>query len=150
MRLSSQIERDDGLSFWYSAQVEGETAGTMRIRKVGGGFVEFFPGDFGNYHRYNFSVGFALDLEEKDLDHEINIFPNPTKQNCTIEVSGSVYNNAHLSIYDLMGKQLLSKEMNSSQFFAETNINMNEFNSGTYIVKIVTNERTYTKELIKN
>ncbi|MDG1841608.1 MAG: peptide-N-glycosidase F-related protein [Crocinitomicaceae bacterium] len=141
---------NDGLSFWYSAQVEGETAGTMRIRKVGGGFIEFFPGDFGNYHRYNFSVGFALEVDEKDLDHEINIFPNPTKQNCTIEVSGSVYNNAHLTIYDLMGKELLSQKMNSSQFFAETNINMSDFKSGTYIVKIITNERTYTKELIKN
>jgi len=141
---------NDGLSFWYSAQVEGETAGTMRVRLVGGGYIEFFPGDFGNYHRYNFSVGFALDVKEEELEHEIAIFPNPTNGFSTIEVSGSIYNDAHLYIYDLMGKELLSEEMNSTQFFAESNINISEFNSGTYVVKIVTNKRTYTKELIKN
>ena len=140
---------NDGLSFWYSAQVEGETAGSMRVRLVGGGYVEFFPGDFGNYHRYNFSVGFALDINEENLDHKIEIFPNPTNGNCTIEVNGSVYNDASLYIYDLMGKELYAEKMNATQFFAESHLNLNGFNSGTYIVKIVTNERTYTKELIK-
>lgn len=140
---------NDGLSFWYSAQVEGETTGTMRIRLVGGGYIEFFPGDFGNYHRYNFSVGFALDVKEDELDHEIAVFPNPTNGDCTIEVNGSVYDDAQLYIYDIMGKEILVKQMNASQYFADAHLDISDFKSGRYIIKIVTNKRTYTKELIK-
>ena len=140
---------DDGLSFWYSAQVEGETAGTMRLRKVGGTYIEFFPGDFGSYHRYDFSVGFELGIDETDLEHKIAIFPNPTNGMTTIEVNGAVNEQASIEIYDLMGRKIYSEEMNASQYFAESFIDLSEINSGTYIVKIITNQRVYTKELIK-
>jgi hypothetical protein len=140
---------DDGLSFWYSAQVEGETAGTMRLRKVGGTYIEFFPGDFGSYHRYDFSVGFELGIDETDLEHKIAIFPNPTIGMTTIEVNGAVNEQASIEIYDLMGRKIYSEEMNASQYFAESFIDLSAVNSGTYIVKIITNQRVYTKELIK-
>jgi hypothetical protein len=140
---------DDGLSFWYSAQVEGETAGTMRLRKVGGTYIEFFPGDFGSYHRYDFSVGFELGIDETDLEHKIAIFPNPTNGMTTIEVNGAVNKQASIEIYDLMGRKIYSEEMNASQYFAESFIDLSAVNSGTYIVKIITNQRVYTKELIK-
>ena len=140
---------DDGLSFWYSAQVEGETAGTMRLRKVGGTYIEFFPGDFGSYHRYDFSVGFELGIDETDLEHKIAIFPNPTNGMTTIEVNGTVNEQASIEIYDLMGRKIYSEEMNASQYFAESFIDLSAINSGTYIVKIITNQRVYTKEIIK-
>jgi hypothetical protein len=140
---------DDGLSFWYSAQVEGETAGTMRLRKVGGTYIEFFPGDFGSYHRYDFSVGFELGIDETNLEHKIAIFPNPTNGMTTIEVNGAVNEQASIEIYDLMGRKIYSEEMNASQYFAESFIDLSAVNSGTYIVKIITNQRVYTKELIK-
>jgi hypothetical protein len=41
---------NDGISFWYSQQVEGESAGAFRIKKVGGVFIENFEPDFGNYN----------------------------------------------------------------------------------------------------
>lgn len=140
---------DDGLSFWYSAQVEGETAGTMRLRKVGGTYIEFFPGDFGSYHRYDFSVGFELGIDEAKLEHEIAIFPNPTNGVTTIEVKGAVNNVATVEIYDLMGRKMHVEEMNATQYFAESFIDFSTFTAGTYFVKIITNQRVYTKELIK-
>lgn len=140
---------DDGLSFWYSAQVEGETAGTMRLRKVGGTYIEFFPGDFGSYHRYDFSVGFELGIDEVNLEHKIAIFPNPTNGMTTIEVNGAVNEQASIEIYDLMGRKIHLEEMNASQYFAESFIDFSTFTFGTYFVKIITNQRVYTKELIK-
>jgi hypothetical protein len=140
---------NDGLSFWYSAQVEGETTGQMRLRYVGGSYIEMFPGDFGRYHRYDFSVGFTVGLEENKLDHEIAIFPNPATNQATIEISGSVNNDAQLVMYDIMGRQVLSEKMNASDYFAESYIDLSSLNKGTYIVKIITNQRVYTKELVK-
>ena len=59
---------------WYSSQVEGETAGAFRLRKVGGSYIEIFPGDFGSYHRFDFSVGFELGIDETPALNEIKVF----------------------------------------------------------------------------
>ena len=139
----------DGLSFWYSSQVEGETAGTMRLRQVGGGYIEFFPGDFGSYHRYDFSVGFTVDLPENEMKHEIAVFPNPSNGLTTIEVSGVVNNDASLEILDLTGRLIYSEKMNATANFAESFVDVSTYKSGTYLVKIITNDRVYTKSLVK-
>lgn len=141
---------DDGLGFWYSSQVEGETTGQMRLRQVGGSYIEFFPADFGSYHRYDFSVGFTLDVKEEELAHEIAIYPNPTNGITTVEVSGSVYNDASIELYDLSGRKLMQEKMNATQFFAESFLDLSTMNAGTYLVRIITNQRVYTKELVKN
>jgi hypothetical protein len=139
----------DGLSFWYSAQVEGETNGQMRLRYVGGSYIELFPGDFGHYHRYDFSVGFGVGLNENKLDHEIAVFPNPTSGETTIEISGFVDNEAILEIYDMMGRKWLTEEMTASQHFAESHVNLAGVPSGAYIARIVTKNQVYTKQFIK-
>ncbi len=141
---------DDGLGFWYSNQVEGETTGQLRLRKVGGSYIEFFPSDFGSYHRYDFSVGFTLDVKEEELAHEIAIYPNPTNGVTTVEVSGSVYNDASIELYDLSGRKLMQEKMNATQFFAESFLDLSSMSAGTYLVRIMTNQRVYTKELIKH
>jgi hypothetical protein len=140
----------DGLSFWYSSQVEGETAGTMRLRQVGGTYIEFFPGDFGSYHRYDFSVGFTVDVPENDLNHEIAIFPNPSNGITTIEVSGDVNNDATVEIIDITGRLIYSEKMNASANFAESFVDVSSYKSGTYLVKIKTGDSIYTKTFIKN
>jgi hypothetical protein len=140
---------NDGLAFWYSSQVEGETSGNMKIRKVGGSYIEFFPSDFGSYHRYDFSVGFTLGLNEMELAHTISIFPNPSNGMTTIEVEGAVNNDASLEIYDVMGRKVWAEKMNATSSFAESFIDVSDFNSGLYVVKITTNQRVYTKELLK-
>ena len=67
----------------------------------------------------------------------------------TIEVAGAVDNHATIEIYDLMGRKMHVEEMNASQYFAESFIDLSNMNSGTYIVKIITAQGVYTKELIK-
>lgn len=139
----------DGLSFWYSSQVEGETAGSLKIRLVGGSYIEFFPGDFGSYHRYDFSVGFTVDVPENEMKHEIAVFPNPSNGLTTVEVSGAVNNDANLEILDLTGRMIYSEKMNATANFAESFVDVSTYKSGTYLVKIITNDRVYTKSLVK-
>ncbi len=139
----------DGLSFWYSSQVEGETAGSMRLRLVGGSYIEFFPGDFGNYHRYNFSVGFTMDVPENELKHEIAIFPNPSSGLTTVEVSGDVNNDASLEILDLTGRIVYTEKMNATKYFAESFIDVSPFLTGSYLIRITTGKSVYTKSFSK-
>ncbi len=139
----------DGIGFWYSSQVEGETTGQFRIRKVGGTTVENFPADFGRYHRYNFSVGFTLGQHELSLNEKVDIYPNPTGGECMIEASGRVNGKAELMVYDVMGRMVHSETMNATANFAEANPNFSNLKNGRYIVRVVTNEHVFTKEFIK-
>ncbi|MCJ8289407.1 MAG: T9SS type A sorting domain-containing protein [Crocinitomicaceae bacterium] len=139
---------NDGIGFWYSAQVEGETTGTFRLRLVGGTWIEFFPADFGNFHRYNFSVGFTVNTEEQELDHEIVIFPNPNSGSFDIELSGYVGNEAELQIYDLMGREVIREKMNAQSNFASSKVELLDAPAGHYVIKIVTATGVYTEEFV--
>ena len=142
---------DDGLSFWYSAQVEGETAGSFRVRKVGGSYIEIFPGDFGSYHRFNFSIGFSLGQEELSNNAALSVFPNPVNQELTIEIEGQIAGGAYCEITDLSGRILFSQEMSmTSSSFAEYFADVSSYNKGTYLVKVSTDKGIYTKKFIKN
>lgn len=139
----------DGLAFWYSAQVEGETSGQMRLRKVGGSYIEFFPGDFGHYHRYDFTVGFTLDVPEVQFEPSISIFPNPGAGLTTVELNGQINGQAKLQLVDLMGRILYQEDMKATADFAESFVNMSAYPSGTYLFQIDTPQGTYTQKYIR-
>ena len=139
----------DGLAFWYSAQVEGETSGQMRLRKVGGSYIEFFPGDFGRYHRYDFTVGFTLDVPEYAQTPEISIYPNPGAGLTTVELNGQINGQAKLQLVDLTGRILYQEDMKATADFAESFINMSGYPSGTYLFQIDTPQGTYTQKYIR-
>ena len=139
---------NDGIGFWYSSQVEGETTGTFRVRIVGGGYIEFFPADFGNFHRYNFTVGYEVGLNEKYIDHDILIYPNPTDGLLNVELSGFVQNEAQLEVYDLMGRKIYSGAMNAGKTFASSAIDLTGSPTGHYVIKVKTGASVYTKEFV--
>ncbi len=141
---------DDGLSFWYSSQVEGETAGAFRIRKVGGSYIEIFPGDFGSYHRFDFSVGFSVGLDELENEGQITVFPNPVLNELTVELEGEINGRAEIQILDISGRVLLADKMNASASFAEYITDVSSFKKGSYIIKIATDNGLYTKKFIKS
>jgi hypothetical protein len=148
--LIVQDTDNDGMGFWYSSQVEGETAGQFRVRLVGGNYVEIFPGDFGSYHRYDFSVGFSVGTEELQLSNSIELFPNPTNGQVYVELNGNVNGEARLEIVDLMGRTVYSESMLAKETVAEAKPDLSFLQSGRYIVKIICKDQVYTKDLIKN
>jgi hypothetical protein len=141
----------DGISFWYSSQTEGETAGSFVVKLVGGPIIENFEKDFGNYHQFNFTVGFYADNEElPEIQEEITIYPNPNNGEFGVEIVGNVDNNAVLTIFDLMGRQVHQEQMKATISNASSMVDLRHVESGHYLVKIVTPNGSYTKELIKN
>lgn len=140
----------DGINFWYSQQTEGETIGSFRLRYPGGSVFETFPGDFGHYHRYNFSVGLEnLAVEELDPNANLSIYPNPGEGQFYVDLGGVLNNEAKLSVCDLQGRIVWEQEMNVSQNHADSNLNLSHVPAGMYVVKVVSGAAVYTKELIK-
>jgi len=140
----------DGISFWYSASQQGETAGSFRVKLVGGPVMEMFEQDFGNYHQYNFTVGFDLGTEElTDIDEELIIYPNPNDGVFGIELVGNVDYSADLEIYDLMGRKVHQETMNAGLTSASSTVDLSNVQAGHYIAKIITPNGVYTEEFVK-
>lgn len=140
---------DDGIGFWYSAQVEGETTGGFRVRKVGGSMMEIFPADFGSYHRYDFSVGFALDLNEEVKNNELLVFPNPSADKIRVELVGNVGNNAKIEVVDMNGRVVKHQAVNNNNQTYAADFQVNDLQSGYYLVRVSGDNGSETTPFVK-
>ena len=85
-----------------------------------------------------------LSVEENILEQTfVQLYPNPTKDEFTIELSG--FNKAKVVIYDVLGKENFKQIVNSSKIRINTNKN---FKPGLYLIKIDTNDKIYFKKLL--
>jgi len=76
------------------------------------------------------------------INASINLYPNPTTD--YFQING-IDGNALITMKDLNGKTLLTKQINSSD-----KININTFSKGIYIIEVNTNEGSILKKIIKN
>ena len=84
---------------------------------------------------------------EKNMN-EVNmkVIPNPTDDNVTIKFDNEDDLIQKLLIFDVYGKQILSKEVNSSSI----NVNLSDYSSGVYLIHCVMNDgSTIIKKVIK-
>jgi hypothetical protein len=89
---------------------------------------------------FNYSNQF-LDISEKEISKIIKIFPNPVTNIVQIEVSEEVQLDG-IELFDMSGKKV--KTYNSF----DRNLNISGLSSGTYFLKLLTQEGILTKKVI--
>lgn len=140
----------DGIGFWYSSQVEGETSGQFRLRYVGAGIIESFNTDFGKYHRYDFSVGFHLNTEDKGmLDENLELYPNPATENIRVEFNGNLGTDLTVWILDANGRILKQQTAASDGSFFGVDLPIADLSKGLYYVKVSGSEGVKTSQFVK-
>jgi hypothetical protein len=126
----------DGINFWYSQQVEGETGGSFRIRKIGGAMMETFPGDFGHYHRYDFTVGFALSIDEPNLSDEFMLFPNPANDKIRMEFTGNIGASAYIEVLDMNGRVVATETVSNTNNSYAKELLLDQVKPGYYMIRL--------------
>ncbi|WP_228851156.1 T9SS type A sorting domain-containing protein [Aegicerativicinus sediminis] len=76
--------------------------------------------------------------------NEFTISPNPATTKLNINLK-SIQPNTHLTIIDVLGKKVLSKEISE----LETTIDVSRWNAGVYLVRISNDKETQTKRFVK-
>ena len=66
-----------------------------------------------------------------------------------VELSGNIGGEAQLEVFDLMGRKIKSQTMSTDLNFATTLVELSDTPAGHYTIRIVTHERVYTEEFIK-
>ena len=84
----------------------------------------------------------SLSTSNINTSISVSMYPNPVKNN-TLYFSSK--EDLKVTIYDVLGKQILVKNLNSNT----NNINVETLKKGVYIVKIVSDYGEVTKKLIK-
>ena len=91
---------------------------------------------------------FTTGIKETELNISLSIFPNPTADNLTLQISD--YNNEKLSyqLFDMQGKLLNNGQVTAQQ----TQINTSSLPSATYFINVVNqeNKKVQSFKIIKN
>ena len=80
--------------------------------------------------------------ETRDISQFTHVFPNPAKEEVNINCG---YKMKTLQVFDEQGKRLFEKEVNAYNY----QINLENYPTGTYLIKVLTNSGQTTKKVIK-
>lgn len=91
---------------------------------------------------------FTFGINETELNISLSVFPNPTADHLTLQISD--YNNEKLSyqLYDMQGKLLNNGQVTTQQ----TQINTADLPKATYFIHVVNqeNQKVQSFKIIKN
>lgn len=144
-----------GMSYYWS---NGDTNRSVRIGSTGIGYdvktltvdVENSLGCVGTDEiRVIFDFSQCLGVEENESSLNVQIYPNPTNGNFTIELEDSE-GDVEIRITNPQG-QLVFKETTSisGRGHFEKNLDLSEKPDGIYFVRVVNDERVYTGRIVK-
>lgn len=86
-------------------------------------------------------------IESNNLNVNVSLFPNPTKEYVVLSVEGNSVENMSYQLYDIDGRLLAEKKLESNQ----TNISMRDLASATYFIKVINNNNeSKIFKIIKN
>lgn len=98
---------------------------------------------FGNISdNFKFAKSISSNVNESNTSSVINIYPNPSTGNLSIELAGSDLN-ASITIFDLAGKVIYTRDSINEKLTQITNLE-----SGMYIVNIISNDSNYNKKIV--
>jgi len=83
-----------------------------------------------------------------DIAESVKVYPNPTVGLFTVEVP-SAFTTAHISVTDVTGKEVASREMFSSTGNT-ADFNLSNEAAGVYIVNIISGDKHYQVKLVVN
>ena len=76
-------------------------------------------------------------IEDPGLDFQIAAFPNPTREHVNISIDLLQADDLIYQVYDMQGRFIISDRLEGTQ----TRIAFDDFNPGTYFIRIIHNEK---------
>ena len=81
-------------------------------------------------------------IEEHRVEN-VKVFPNPS--NGSVHVYTESQSVLELQVFDMFGRMLLHKSVGEKEFF----VDLSDYNSGTYILQLVTSKGVETRKIVK-
>jgi hypothetical protein len=88
-----------------------------------------------------------LGVQESTIQN-FTLYPNPNNGDFNVQFNSTSLENIELSVYDVRGRQIYWNSYANNGFFNE-NIQLNNLQSGVYLVKVKDGKNEITKKIIK-
>ena len=92
--------------------------------------------------------GTSTDITNNNLDIEFSVYPNPAKNQISVDFSSTNIRSSKLIISDILGKTVKEFSVNASNGINRIHINLNNLNDGIYFVNFSNNDIKSTKKLV--
>ncbi|NQY07863.1 MAG: T9SS type A sorting domain-containing protein, partial [Flavobacteriaceae bacterium] len=80
-------------------------------------------------------------------DFEVLIYPNPTTGRVTVELPYGDSSSTSLAVYDMIGNRLYQSEVIQTN---QSSLDLSQYPSGIYFIKVITEKGTVIKKVIRN
>ena len=87
-------------------------------------------------------------IHDTKMKLELSIFPNPTRSEINIELEYNQKNSVTIGLYNFIGQEIFTKELNQSSGFLKEKISLTDLSDGMYFVKIMDNSRILSSNKI--
>ncbi len=144
--LNAMISRQDYPFGWYYVKVKAYSSTATGSYSIG------LTGQWPDVAAIKEIKDNANAIGEDSLVHKnisLNVFPNPTSDMICVIMNGNSDNILRLEIISPTGQQVFMKPLETNQQINEI-IDVQDFPSGLYFVRIVTSGKIITSKFIKN
>lgn len=100
-----------------------------------------YVGTYGNGIWKHDIESIPLSISESSTNDNLDFYPNPASNDINIVLP--IYQNGEIQIFDLMGRNVLSKKL-----YKSGNIDVSNISNGTYILSLRLNDKIKTSKLI--
>jgi hypothetical protein len=88
-------------------------------------------------------------INDLEVSNKINVYPNPSSGQVTLEMTDDIAKGATVSIYNLLGEQT-NAPIEIKPNVTQATLNLSNLEPGAYLMKIETVSGTGIKQLIIN
>lgn len=137
---------DNGLYFWA---LSAQGSGYLKLKAINGPLLKTFEPEFGKSIYYAFTVADITHIKEQNTENFIEIYPNPTNSNFTLDIALQYETTTQIIIEDMMGRIIENRVLQNFQNGTFT-YDLSEESNGIYNCTIVTKDSKQTKRIILN
>jgi len=123
------------------------------------GYIEIYAG-ISHEKNYGWRNGgiiflyepYLVSVEEEEFDSQqvLKVYPNPARNNLSVEISNSDNSPIIINVYDISGKLVNSQEIKNVNSKDVISIPINKLGEGIYILKIQQSGETYYSKFVVN
>jgi hypothetical protein len=138
---------DDGLTFWANPS---QGSGYFRVRDaITGSVVRNFNSDFGDNIYHQFTVGYALPVEEISGDiTNLSVYPNPAGNMFTVEFSLPDNSEAIIHLRDITGREIFTERLLVNQEVEKFTMDSGSLEDGIYFITVQSGSQQLMRKLV--
>ena len=91
----------------------------------------------------------SINCRENSNFNFVNTLPNPVENELNVIFTDTQNENIQLTITDILGQQIISKNILSESGLNNIFLDVSDFNAGVYIVKLNSDKQSFVKKIVK-